>query len=162
MPQTSKQYFNTITIIHTALLIMQIIFGVIAYFMKSSAMFQNSDLELGSVLLVVSVVVAVGGIAASTFIGKAQIKSARQKTNLKDKLNAYKAALLIKLALLEMPTIFVLVCFLLSGNYYMLAFAMAILILFYINRPSVNNLVMDLELNQADRSTVESPNSILD
>ena len=162
MPQTSKQYFNTITIIHTALFMVQIIFGAIAYLLKSNAMFQNSDPELGSVLLVASVIVAVGGIAASTVIGKTQIKSARAKANLKDKLAGYKTALLIKLALLEMPTIFALVCYLLSGNYYMLVFAVAILILFYMNRPTVNNLVMDLELNHSDRSLVENPNSIVD
>lgn len=162
MPQTSKQFFNTLTIIHAGLFIAQITFGAITYLLKSNGMFQSSDPELESMLLIISVVVALGGITASTFVGKAQLNAARQKSSLKDKLVAYKTAVLIKLALLEMPTLFILVCFLLSGNYYLLAFAGAVLVLFYINRPTLNNLSIDLELNQSDKAIIENPNSIVD
>jgi hypothetical protein len=159
--QTSKEYFNTLTIIHAGLLVAQVVFGAIAYFLKSNGMFESNGEETSSILILVGPLVAIGGIAASIMAGKGQMKIAKQKIDLKEKLASYRTALLIKLALLEMPTLFVIVCFLLSGKYFLLGFAGAILILFYIYRPTLDGIATDLELSPSDKKTIEDPNAIV-
>jgi hypothetical protein len=159
--QTSKVYLTFLTLIHSAMFVMQVVFGAVAYFLKSNGMFDSNGEEISDILLIAAPIVAVGGIAASTFVGKMQMRIARQKTDLKEKLFAYRSALLVRLALLEMPTLFILVCYLLTGKILLLGLAAGVLILFYMNRPTINNLAMDLELNPTDRKTIEDPNAIV-
>lgn len=159
--QTSKEYFSTMTIIHAGLLMAQVVFGVIAYFLKTNGMFQSNGDEVSGILMIIVPAVVVGGIAASYFISKQQIPGIKSGNDLKEKLAGYRRLLLIKLALLEMPTLFAIVCYLITGKFFCLALAGLGLAIFFINRPTLNGLAMDLELNPSERKTLEDPGAIV-
>ena len=97
----------------------------------------------------------------SSILFKVQLKSIKAKPELKDKLNDYRGASLIKYAMLETPSMLAIVCYLLTANFIFLGYAGLIVILFLLNRPSPENTVNDLELNQADKTKVLDPNSMV-
>lgn len=158
--QTSKQYFITLTVLHGALLVVQVIFAGVAFYLVSSGQFQVST-ELEGTLKIVALVVLATGIGASLFISKALLTSARKKTLLKDKLQDYQRVLLIKWALLEAPSMFCIVGFLLTGSYVILGMAAPVIFLFVLYRPTPAGTAMDLELNSADKALIDNPNNVV-
>jgi hypothetical protein len=157
---TSKQYFTTLTVLHGALLMVQVIFAAVAYYLVSTGQFPVSQ-DLEGLLKIVAVVALGVGIGTSIFISKALLSSTRKKVALKDKLKDYQRVLLIKWALLEAPSMFCIVGFLLTGSYFILGLVGPVLILFVLYRPTPAGAVMDLELISSEKSLVENPNSLV-
>jgi len=119
-PQTSKEYFTILTILHSALLIVQALFAAVAFYMISGGQLPSS-VELNNILKIIAPVLVFAGLLGSSLLSKVQLKSIKQKPALKDKLKDYRSVLLLKWALLETPSMFSVVCFLLTGNYFISA-----------------------------------------
>ncbi len=158
--QTSQQYFNQLTILHSGLLVPQILFACVAYYLVANGDLGQS-VDLTTILQVVGAALAAGGFVASMYIPKMLLRGVIQKKTLAEKLTAYRGPLLIRWALLEMPTMFALVSYLLTGNYSFLLLAAALVALFIINRPTPSTACADLELTPSDRMLVENPNSVV-
>jgi len=159
-PQTSKEYFSRLTIVHATLLLTQVMFAAIAYYLISTEQF-NSTNELVGILKIIAPTLVFAGFLGSNFLSKAQLKSIRQKPALKDKLQAYLPALLIKWALLETPSLFSIVCFLLTADYFFLGLACLVMVIFFINRPTTSSTALDLELSVVEKQLIENPNAIV-
>jgi hypothetical protein len=158
--QTSQQYFNQLSILHGALLMAQVMFGFVAYYLVANGNFGQSA-DLTGIFQVVASVLAVGGIAASMYVSKKLLKGFVQKKTLAEKLSAYRGPLLIRWALLEMPTMFSLVGYLLTGSYFFLLLAALMVALFVFNRPTPSAACADLELSASDKMLLENPNSVV-
>jgi hypothetical protein len=158
--QTSKEYFTQLTLIYAPLLIVQVAFGGIAYYLVSTGQFPTDPSMTGTLKLVALLVVSFG-VLASAFVSKAQFKAIKQKTSLPDKMKAYRPALLIKWALLETPGMFCIVCFLLTGSFVILGLAGPSVIMLIIYRPTASGAGMDLELSPAEKTLVENPNGVI-
>lgn len=159
--QTSKEYFNGLTIIHAALLIGQVLFACVAYYLNSNEPFSNNSRGLNDVFQIVAPIFVVGGIMGSTFLTIAQLKSIKERTTLPEKLGSYRAVHIVKLALLEGPSLFAIVCYLLTANYLFLGLAGLIIVIFLINWPTRDKVAKDLELNQTDRARMEDPEAVV-
>jgi hypothetical protein len=159
-PQTSKAYFTQLTIIYAPLVLVQVVFGGICYYLVSSGQFTTSPDMTDTFKLVALLVVALS-VLASAFVSKAQFKAIKQKTSLPEKMKAYSPALLIKWALLEAPGMFCIVCFLLTGSFVILGLAGPSLIMLIIYRPTPAGACMDLELSATEKALVENPNGII-
>ena len=153
-PQTSKEYFSSLSIIHTALLMAQVVAMVVAFFLNSNNAITKTE-GLDSVFQFIVPLIVIAGILGSNFVSKSQLKSIKQRAGLKEKLDGYRTTLLVKLALLEMPVLFAIVCFLLTGSYFILSLAGLIIVIFFINRPSKESLTLDLELSASDKKAME-------
>jgi hypothetical protein len=158
--QTSKVYFTQLAIIYAPLLLAQVAFGGISYYLVSTGQFPT-DPSMTNTFKLVALLVLSMGMLASVFVSKAQFKAIKQKTSLPDKMKAYRPALLIKWALLETPSLFCIVCFLLTGSFVILGMAGASLIMLIIYRPTASGACMDLELTPAEKTLVENPNGII-
>jgi hypothetical protein len=66
------------------------------------------------------------------------------------KLEAYRSAMIIRYALLEGPSIFSTVAYLLSGNIIFLAFSGVMILAFLMNMPSRNKAAQDLNLSSIE------------
>lgn len=157
--QTSKEYFKLLSLLHTSLLGAQLLFAVVAFYLNMNGQFSNDAGEFNDIFQFIVPVVIVGAVLGSTMLFKAQLKSIKAKPELKDKLNGYRSASLIKYAMLEAPSMFAIVCYLLTANFIFMGFAGLIIVVFLLNRPLPENTANDLELNQAEKMKVLDPNS---
>ncbi len=159
--QTSKEYFRSLTMVHLALLIGISFFTAIVYFLKYIGGLNAED---GSDLMVFQYLVP--GILACCIIAsyifqKNKVKQLKQKSNLLEKLGDYRSAFIFKFALLEGPAFFAITVFLLTANDIYLIYILPIIVIFIIQRPTKDKIVMELELSKEERGLVDNPDAIV-
>ena len=75
--------------------------------------------------------------------------------SLNDKLNQYRASLIIYMALCEGPALFSVVIFLLLGNFFLLIFTAIILVVMLRKYPTVKKAISELELNWQEQEQLK-------
>lgn len=162
MQQTSKAYFLRLTILHGVLLAAQLIFGAMAYYINSTGPIAGADAENldASFQFVVPIFILVSYFG-STVLLRMQLKPLKEKSNLKDKLTGYLSVLLVRYALLEVPALFSIICFIVTGNYFYLGWAALVILEFLRNRPTVYRTVNELQLTPAEKALLEDPDAIV-
>ncbi len=162
--QTSKEYFTVLTILHAAMLIGQLFFMSVVYFLVSSdeGIISNPDDEnFTFILQVIATVLVIGGMAVSQLLGKSRLKIIRNRKSLSEKLKDYRAILILKYALLEGPALTTLVFFLLTGKMYFLLLVLPLILVFFLERPSKYKVVSDLALKKDERLLLDNPDAIV-
>ena len=158
---TVKSYFKTLNLIYIAMVAGQIIFGLVAYFLLQSTKFESEFPDMRDVFIYIVPIFVLGGIFGSTAVFTKTIFNARSLENLSDKLIEYRSALVMKYALLEGPSFFAIVIYLLTGDTVFLGMAGLILMVFILNRPGIAKAEMDLALDADEKLNLENPNHIL-
>jgi uncharacterized membrane protein len=157
---TSKQYFQTQTIIHLALIMGQLLFaGVTLYLRPAQAVDTNP--ELRQMFVYVVPVLAAVGIFASFQIFRLMLNKARQHASLSKKISAYGSAMIVRYAVLEAPSLFGIIAFYLTGEYFFLIISGLIIALFLMVRPSKEKLIQDMELSPTEEATVNDPDAVI-
>jgi hypothetical protein len=160
--QTSKAYLNFLTILHAALLGTQLLVAIAFYYIDETNPIASAETKnLDEIFQFIIPAFLVASYIGSTMFVKNQLKALQAKETLREKLSGYTALLLIKLALLEVPSLFALVCFLLTSSYLYFALAGLIMLVFLLNRPTPSRIVNDLELSPTDRTILENPDALL-
>ena len=142
-----NSFLKTMSIIFFALLAGQLIFIAIAFFIvtKNPPQSQNDD------MLNIIVPILVGsGLFISNFMFRQLLGKIKNDSSFEIKLEAYRSALIIRYALLEGPSIFSTVAYLLSGNIIFLAFSGVMVLAFMTNMPSRNKATQDLNLSSIE------------
>jgi len=75
---------------------------------------------------------------------------------LQERLNQYRSALIIYLALTEGPAIFSIMGFLLTGDFRFLAITVILLVNMFIKRPSKSRFIEELQLDTKEQQGLES------
>ncbi len=160
---TSKEYFKSLTVIHAALLFGQILFGGVAFGLNTSGQLQLGEelKDLTSIFNILIPFLVIGGVFGSTLLSKNRLKTIREKKDLKEKLGDYRTLQVLKLALLEVPSFFALVCYLVTGNFMFLAFSAIIIVVFFINRPSKARAIYELELNSEEKALIDEDDAVI-
>ncbi len=159
--QTTKEYFKSLTILHFALLIGQVLFGIVTFYINSTNTVGFDYVIQNDIFLLVAPVLFIGGILSSTLIAKHQLKMNKAKTILKAKLGGYMSTLIIKLAILEGVSLCMLVFYYMTANLLFLLLSGLTIVLFIMNRPTKEKAINDLELNQKERALIEDPEAIV-
>lgn len=159
---TSKDFFKSVQIIHLALITGVIILGIFAYSFHYIGIEMEGGKDLNFDLIYVVPVFAIAGIIASNLVFKQKLKECIARPNLKEKLNCYRSALIIKFALIEGSSFFALVAFLLTGDLLYLGFAAILVVVFITYIPSKEKSIVDLELNQTEKQIIYDADAIID
>jgi hypothetical protein len=151
--QPSPAYFKLITLVHAALLIGQILFGVVTYSITNST---GLNLKPGNdVFFYVALLLTVGGMLMGTFLFKQQVAKLADKASLREKLTAYQAALIIRFAFSNGPSMFGIVVYMLTGNlFYMILTTLNVLYFIWI-RPTKDKIKEDLSLTYEEELAME-------
>ena len=155
---TSGEYFKSIKIVHIALVVGVVFFALISVFLQING-FGTVGHEIDKVLLIVVPIFALIGIFASNFVFKKKLNEIQKKSNLKEKMEEYRSALIIKLALIEGPSFFAVVSFLLTGNYIYLGLTVILIIVFLIYTPNKTKLINELELTKKESDLIYNSES---
>ncbi len=153
----TKDYFRLLSIIYFAILLGQVFFACLSLFVQSIGEFAENEAELSEILLYVVPVFFIISFLTGNFIFKKRLTTARTRNNLSDILADYRGALIMRYALLEVPSLFTIVAFLITGEYLFLAMAGFIILLFIIIRPTPSRAITDLELNPERSDVINDP-----
>ena len=121
-------------IIHFALFSGQLAFAIIALLIERSV--APPEGLSADVLLVVTLVIAVGAIATGHFVSSALLTQARELPEMSERQAAGLRAFIIRMALLEAAGIVAVVSYLLSGEILFLGILAVMLVIFQFRKPS--------------------------
>ncbi len=155
---TSGNYFKSIKIIHLALVTGVVFFALISILLQAKG-FGTVGQEIDNVLLIVVPIFVLAGIFASNFVFKKKLSEVRKKSNLKEKMEEYQSALIIKLALIEGPSFFAVITYLLTDNYIYLGLTAILIIVFIIYAPNKTKFITDLELTKNESDLINNSES---
>ncbi len=162
-PLSLKKYFSLLNILFIAFVFHQLIMAAIMFVLFSFGTEFASiiDGSLDNILLIVVSAFLFGGIFMAHFLGKLMLQGMMKQNLLRKKLGQYKTLVIIRLAMLEIPGIFALILFGMTGNNLFLLPAVLTVILFFLFKPSRSKLVAELELNQEEKALIDDPNTVL-
>lgn len=143
-------------IIHKAMLIGQLIFAAVCFYLVYTKSVPTGDLEeLDKILQVIAVVIAVAGFLIGTSVFKKKLLQARSlNTGNTSKFALYRSASIIQWAFIEGPAIFCLIGFFLTANYAFMALAATLMLLFTMMAPSKLKAAFQLGISEADLETL--------
>ncbi len=155
---TSGEYFKSIKIIHIALLTGVVFFMAISFLLQLDG-FGKVGKEVSNILLIIISIFSLFGIIASNIIFKNKVNEISKKSSLKIKMMDYRSALIVKLALIEGPSFFSVVAFLITGEYIFLGIALILIIVFLIYTPGRTKLKNDLALSKKESEIIDNPDT---
>jgi len=141
---TPQKFLRTLSIIHLALITGQILFALVTIFLNS-----DKDIVIrytNDVFVNVLPILTIAGILTGKILFKKQLIALQSKESLKEKLTGYQSAFIVRLALLEGPCLFGIVCYLLTGNLFHIIIAGLIILYFISLRPGKEKVETDLAL----------------
>lgn len=159
--QTSKEYFKTLSIVHLALTIGLVLFGLVVSFLIFSGKMSIISTYLNIIFTYIVPVLILGGLWGSNWIYKSKLSRLKEEHDLKIKMENYRGILINRYAFLEAPAFFAFVAGILTGNLLFLAGAGLIILFMIYWRPTKNSIIADLELNQEEIALIDNPDSII-
>ena len=149
-----KNFVKTNVIIHFALLVGQVLFGIAVFFIT-----QNPVVDLhpvNDVFIYVAPFMIVFTIVLGTFLYNQQLKKVTEKTTIKEKLSLYQTAFIIRDAMSEGASLFCIVCVMNTGNLVYLIAAGINIIYFIWIRPTKAKIEDSLNLDYNEKAAMES------
>lgn len=160
-PQTIRQYFKALTVLHFALVTGIVLFTIISFVLQNTGSFAGGDPALARLFLYIVPVLAVGCVIAGNNQYKKQVNEIKDLQGLADKLNAYRAAFIKRDALMEGPALFAIIAYLLTGQMLLLAIAALLIAAFLYFRPTKDTLIKDLELSTDETIIIQNDDAII-
>lgn len=151
VPQSPAAAVKTMKVIHGALLAGQVLFAGVAYATGIKAIYFNAR-DTKDVFFFVAPLLAFGGIVAGFFLFKQLIGRLTEKTDLQSKMTGYQTAFITRAALLEGPSLFNIVAFMLSGNLLYLFISVILMLILLRSRPTASLIADDLQLGYDDKA----------
>jgi hypothetical protein len=152
--QTPQTYLKTIGVIHLALILGQVMFGVLIICQtRQSILFIP---KANDPFFIVAIILTITAIAGGTFWFKQNIDNATSKYSLKQKLMAYQTAFIKRFALLDGASLFAIVVSSVRGNLFYLLIAGAIILFMLVLRPTKDKIENDLNLSYDDKMQFDS------
>jgi len=149
--QSPATAVKTMKIIHGGLLTGQVLFAGVAVATGTKAIYFNAR-DTQDVFFFVAPLLAFGGIIAGFFLFKQLTARLSEKNDLQSKVAGYQAAFITRSALLEGPSLFSIVVFMLSGNLFYLFISVLLMLILLQSRPTANRIAEDLQLDYDDKA----------
>lgn len=143
-------YFKSLTVLFTALIAGQLIFAAMAGYLVLSGAVESRYKDIENVLFILVPVLIIIGRLGGNMIFKTKIRSIHSTMGLKEKLDTYRTAFIIRCAMLQGSVIFAVIIFMLTQVIEMMAFVAGGIFLFYLLKPNKENIAAQLNVSPAD------------
>lgn len=150
--QPLPAYIKMLKVLHFALMIGQVLLAIAMF----SLVYFNITNTFELIFISNEILIAAVVLSALAFLGGASIfnkkLAAIHNNNMTtaQKLEAYRAANLIRWAMMEFVVILCCVFFFLTGNYYILLVTVIMIVFFFTTRPGTEKTLADLKLSLPD------------
>lgn len=162
MPQqTTQQYFKALTVLHFALTTGITFFIVLAYFLGGAIAPRNNEM-LADIFQYMVPALAFICIAAGNVLYKKKMNDIKNKSSLTEKLNDYRAAFILRDALLEGAALFAIIAYMICNELILLGVAILLVLIFVFIKPTKDKLIKDLELSSDETVVIEDDNAVID
>lgn len=159
-PEYIQQFLKGVKVLHFALLSgMCIALGVLAYVRQTSPTPAETDLTVERILLGLAFVGAFLAFSVGSFIYRTRVNVLKNAERLEMKLEGYRAAMIIRLAMWEGVAIFASVGYFLTGNVMFVSVAVFFILLFVLMRPTTDKIAYELELSGEEKALLLADNS---
>jgi hypothetical protein len=155
--QNFAQYLRALQIMFFALFAGSTIVLIMFYFMAPD----GSESLSGDGFIMYIPLVMLTLIAGAFYLGRNRIEAARQLRDLKQKMTAYRAALILRWALIEGSVLMTSVFFFLTRDIQLLIVAGVGIVIFALFFPSRERIITDLELSGSEQAALDDPNFIV-
>lgn len=159
--QTSSEYFRALKIVHFALTMGQVLFGIISFVVVTKNGATIADEFLNQGLFIVVPIFIIGAFIASIALFKKRIETVKTRNNLVEKMAEYRGAIILKLAPLEGGSFLSIIAYFITGNIIFLSLSALIILMFLLNQPTKEKAIADLELNFDEEKELNNPESIV-
>lgn len=144
-----KQEIKALILIHTIMLVMVILFTALSYFVAPKVMTTPVDNSLDKILQLVAVVLAVAApFTAFTIFKKKRLVWQTNPAGLAEKIDDYRAACIMKFALLEGPILFCAVGYFLTQNTAFTILAVVLIFILAGQKPTVTLMTYDMNISR--------------
>lgn len=150
--QDSKSFLRILTILFLALAATQTIFAILSF-----AQHQKTEVIIdpaNDVLFIPFLATLLLAFAVGPILYKKIIAQAHGKT-LSEKLNQYRIGIFIRYATIEGPSLFGIVIYFLSGNFFYLLISALLIVYFLTLKPSKEKIERDLNLDYKEKEQFE-------
>src|SRR5687767_11193666 len=120
MPVSAKESLRAIKIVFYTLFAGVILFASVIFIVSRVQGPLLKDKSLNTIFLVGAAFLGAACLGLSNFLSRKRISAARSSTSLVQKLDVYRAALILYMAILEAAAIFSIITFYLTGEYFLL------------------------------------------
>ena len=152
--QNFKQYFFILRLLHLAMTAAVVILGFIVHFVLIPVSDFTPNENTALFINIAAAYLAIA-VALSYWLFGVRLNVAKQQSSLSDKLNSYRAATILRFALIEGAALLTVVFYLLTGNLVLLGIAGIGLVVLLLHHPNLVKLKMDLDLSPADLARLE-------
>jgi len=140
-------------IICAALIIGQLFFLGVAFFVTNQNGGGFGDQEaLDKVLSFVVAALGSGSILGSYVVFNSKLTNIKTSADIEQKLTQYRAAQIVRWALLEGPSFFSIIAYIITGDILFVLVSIAIILLFIPTFPTMNRFEKDLELTWEEKN----------
>jgi hypothetical protein len=137
-------------IIHAAMLAGQLIFAAVVFYLVYTRIFENSSSDTDILFKYLVPAMALGGFLIGNILFRKLIQVARKYPDLKEKLTAYRGALITSYAIPEGCSLFAIIAALLTSQLLYLGIAVIVMFYFLTLRPRPERIVKDLDLSPSE------------
>jgi hypothetical protein len=145
---------KAIRILYIALLAGQILFALIVTILVETGMLSTGINSLTPVLQVAIILIAAVAIPASFFLFRKRLTEIDPEENLGKKLEKYRAALIIRMALCEFPVMFAIIIYFITHDRSFLWIVIVLISNFLFIFPSNSKITNSLQLNSSEQSSL--------
>ncbi len=160
-PQTSKEYFRTLQIIYYALIAGQVFFGLVSVIINQMNNLNSGLVNLKDIFLFIVPFITISGFLIGRILFKKNMKTASSRAGLIEKMADYRAACIVKYALLEGPSFLAIIFFLVTGDLLFSGMTGLIIAIFLTMKPTKEYAVRNLELNPYEEQKIHDDNVVI-
>ncbi|MBC6998798.1 hypothetical protein [Cytophaga sp. FL35] len=152
-PISTASIFKSLKIIHMALVIGLVVFGIFVYQDKGEFI---AEFDQSNPFTFIVPIVAIIGYFASLYLFRLRTSKIERSQNLKEKLTAYQSASITKYACIEAPALFGFISYFLSGGALFLVIALCMTAYLMVQRPTIPKLKEQIPLTPEEIRELEN------
>lgn len=149
IPRNPSEFMKSISILHIALFAGQFMLAGIIFYLKGSY-----DLKLSSannILFFIVPGIAIAGLYFGSKIYQQRNKKIPSESTLMDKLEVYRGAYILKLAMVEGPSILAIMAYYVTGNLLYLLIALFLMLYFFFLKPTLSTIENDVNFSSNEK-----------
>lgn len=155
-----KNFFTNMSIISLAPAMAMLLFSGLVYFLHLQGQMEGSDVD-PDIFTYILYVLTPAAVGAGHVVFRYLVSDVPATLSLREKLNKYQAALLVRGALVEAPGLLGAVAAMLTQDIMFLVFPVLMLGVFMYWRPRTESIAEDLQLTQEESMILNDPEGIL-
>jgi hypothetical protein len=162
LKQSSKSFFKALQLIYYALIAIQLFLAGITIFINNNPDLRPGVVEFNTIINIVLPLFVLADMLLARYLFQSRLKVCKEYNSLNEKLNMYRAAIILRFAIITGAANFSFIVYLLSGNLLILGLGGFLLLLFLMFKPTPEKAVSDLELTLNDREKLLDPSGIIE